>query len=63
MIRSDNKKKDMKKDDDKQRQTLIDLQEQQIEQMDDFKREYINRGWTVVKSPIKCNKWTVSLKD
>lgn len=44
MIRSDNKKKDMKKDDDKQRQTLIDLQEQQIEQMDDFKREYINRG-------------------
>ena len=28
MIRSDNKKKDMKKDDDKQRQTLIDLQEQ-----------------------------------
>ena len=53
----------MKKDDDKQRQTLINLQEQQIEQMDDFKREYINRGWIEVNLPIKCNKWTVSLKD
>ena len=39
MKRSDEKKRDLKKDDDRQRQRMIDLQDDTLDKLDDLKRE------------------------